>query len=158
MLDDRRVAPAPAHCDLEEPSMNINGTIDPASVDSLKSWLVDWLAEALAMDGRQIDQSQPFLSYGLDSVQAMSMVGDLEATFGGRLPPTLAWDYPSVDAMAEHLAGRLGRRAEAAPAAARAQAESQASRSEIEGLLAGIEHLDEAEVDRLLARYLGGPR
>ena len=42
--------------------------------------------------------------------------------------------------------------------AARAQAESQASRSEIEGLLAGIEHLDEAEVDRLLAQYLGGPR
>ena len=135
-----------------------NGTIDLVPVASLKSWLVDWLADALAMDGRQIDPSQPFLSYGLDSVQAMSMVGDLEAKFGGRLPPTLAWDYPSVDAMADHLAERLGARAATLPAAPLPPAEPHASRAEIEGLLAGIDDLDDQEVDRLLTRYLGEPR
>jgi acyl carrier protein len=148
------IRPAPP----EELAMNSNGTTTPPSVDALKSWLIDWLAEALAMDRRQIEPSQPFLSYGLDSVQAMSMVGDLEATFGGRLPPTLAWDYPSVDAMAEHLAERLGRRAGAAPQAPGAEAEPPAARAEIEALLSDIDDLDEAEVDRLLARYLGGPR
>ena len=70
--------------------MNLNGTITPVSIDSLKSWLIDWLAGALAMDRRQIEPSQPFLSYGLDSVHAMSIVGDLEAKFGERLSPTLA--------------------------------------------------------------------
>jgi acyl carrier protein len=134
--------------------MNSNGTMTPVSVDSLKAWLAD----ALAMDGRQIEPSQPFLSYGLDSVQAMSMVGDLEVTFGGRLSPTLAWDYPSVDAMAEHLAERLVARVAAAPTAPRPEPGPPTSRAEIEGLLAGIEHLDEQEVDRLLAKYLGEPQ
>lgn len=138
--------------------MNQNGTIDLVPVESLKSWLVDWLADALAMDDRHIDPSQTFLSYGLDSVQAMSMVGDIEAKFGGRLPPTLAWDYPTVDAMAEHLAERLGTRAATVPAAALPAAEPHSSRAEIEGLLAGIEDLDEQEVDRLLTKYLGEPR
>jgi acyl carrier protein len=138
--------------------MNSNGTLPPPSVDSLKAWLVDWLAEALAMDGRQIEPSRPFLSYGLDSVQAMSMVGDLEATFGGRLSPTLAWDYPTVADMAEHLAGRLIARSAATPAAVRPQPEPAASRAEIEGLLTGIEHLDDQEVDRLLTEYLADPQ
>ncbi len=138
--------------------MNQNDTIDLVSVESMKSWLVNWLADALAIDGPRIDPSQTFLSYGLDSVQAMSMVGDIEARFGGRLPPTLAWDYPTVDAMAEHLAERLGSRNGSLPVAARPHAEPHASRAEIEGLLAGIEELDEQEVDRLLTKYLGESR
>jgi hypothetical protein len=39
--------------------------------------------------------------------------------------------------------------------AVRSEAKPDASRREIESLLAGIEHLDEQEVDRLLAQYLG---
>jgi acyl carrier protein len=135
--------------------MNQNGSINLVSVDSFKSWLIGWLGEELAVDHLPINPAHSFLSYGMDSVQAMSMVGDLEAKFGRRLPPTLAWDYPTIDALAEHLADRLGAAAVPTPATARPEAAPDPSRIEIESLLARIEHIGEQEVDRLLAQYLG---
>ncbi len=135
--------------------MNQNGSISSVSVDSLKSWLSGWLGEELAMDPTELDTGQTFLSYGLDSVQAMSMVGDLEAKFSRRLAPTLAWDYPTIDAMAEHLADQLRSEAVAPHMAVQSGTKPDAPRKEIESLLAGIEHIDEQEVDRLLAQYLG---
>ena len=137
--------------------MNPNGSIQPISVNSLKSWLIDWLAKEFEMDPRTIDPAQTFLSHGVDSVQAMSMVGDLEARFSRRLPPTLAWDYPTIDALAEHLAERLGVTAVLAVAPARSVVASirDASRADIESLLAGLDQLGEQDVDRLLTQYLG---
>ena len=72
-----------------------------------KAWLIDWLAQELGIDREKIDPRQSFLSYGMDSVQAMTMVGDLEAKLEVRLPPTLAWDYPDIDALSAHLADRF---------------------------------------------------
>jgi hypothetical protein len=33
----------------------------------------------------------------------MILVGDLEDWLGLRLPPSLVWDYPSIDAMTDYL-------------------------------------------------------
>jgi acyl carrier protein len=140
---------------LSEIAMNHNGSVSLISADSVKSWLCDWLAEARSMSSAEIDPGQTFLSYGLDSVQAMSMVGDLEAKLHRRLAPTLAWDYPTIDALAEHLAAQPVVEARARPVPVRTEARPDMSRQEIEHLLAGIEDLDEQEVDRLLAKYLG---
>lgn len=82
--------------------------IKTASVDTLTSWLIDWMAREFKMDPESIDPSQAFLSYGMDSVQAMTMVGDLESDLNQRLPPTLVWDYPIISELAGHLAERLG--------------------------------------------------
>jgi acyl carrier protein len=71
----------------------------------LKSWLIAWLAAEQGVEAETINSGRSFLNYGLDSVQAMTLVGDLEAKLGRRLAPTLAWDYPTIDALAEHLAG-----------------------------------------------------
>jgi acyl carrier protein len=134
--------------------MNQNGWSSPVSVDSLKSWLCGWMAKELAIDQRQIDPGHTFLSYGMDSVRAMAMVGDLEVKFRLRFAPTLTWDYQTIDALAEHLADRL--RALPAPAPSVVpQSKPEPSRAEIESLLAGIDLLEDHEVDRLLAQYLG---
>ena len=47
----------------------------------------------------------PFVDYGLDSVQAVSIVGDLETWLGRSLSPTLIWDFPTIEDLAKHLAG-----------------------------------------------------
>jgi acyl carrier protein len=138
--------------------MKLNGSMNSVSVESLKSWLCGWLGEELETDPTKLDPGQTFLSYGLDSVQAMSMVGDLEAKFRMRLAPTLAWDYPTIDALAQHLADRFSVEAIAPSDAVPSVAKPVASRTEIESLLAGIDQIEDQEVDRLLAQYLGESR
>jgi acyl carrier protein len=132
-----------------------NGSINPNSVDSLKSWLIGWLAEEFESDRGQIESSQTFLSIGLDSVQGMSMIGDLEAQLRRRLRPTLTWDYPTIDALAEHLAHRPDVGGVAAPAASQSVATPAGSQVEIERLLASIDSIPDQEVERLLEQYLG---
>ena len=51
-----------------------------------------------------LDPSAPLTDYGLASIQAVSLVGDLEEWLGRKLPATLLWDYPTLDAIAAELA------------------------------------------------------
>ena len=46
----------------------------------------------------------PFDRYGLDSSAAIGMIGDLENWIGIELDPTLPYDYPSIETLAQHLA------------------------------------------------------
>jgi acyl carrier protein len=58
----------------------------------------------LEMDAASIDPRQPFTYYGLGSVQAVSLTGDLEDFLNRKLAPTLAWDYPTIELLANFLA------------------------------------------------------
>ena len=137
--------------------MKQDTSLDATSVGPFKSWLMDWLSREIGIDRERIDPGESFLSYGLDSVQAMTMVGDIEAKLSCRLPPTLAWDYPNIDVLTEHLADRIGTEAGMAAMAPRNGAVSDDSRAEVEGVLANIGAISDQDVDSLLARYLGTP-
>jgi len=75
------------------------------SSGTVETWLVSQIAGMLGIDPSAIDRRQPFASFGLDSAQTVSLIGDLEAWLGRSLSPTLAWEFPTVEALAEHLAG-----------------------------------------------------
>ena len=68
-----------------------------------QEWLLSRIAESLEVDKRDIDPSMSFSSSGLDSVAAVGIAGELEKRLGSRLSPTLLWDYPNVEALAQHL-------------------------------------------------------
>jgi len=70
----------------------------------IESWLVDHLAAQLRLPPQRIDVLHPFVDYGLDSVQAVSLTGDLESWLGRDLSATLVWDYPTIRALAAYLA------------------------------------------------------
>lgn len=72
----------------------------------IETWLTVRLAQRLHLDPRQIDPSEPFSRYGLDSVAAVELSGALEDWLGRRLSPTLVYDYPSVRTLAAHLAAQ----------------------------------------------------
>ncbi|MFF1871321.1 acyl carrier protein [Kitasatospora herbaricolor] len=82
--------------------------------ESLTVWLVDRIAVYLRRSPGEIDPTVPLAEYGLDSVAALSLCGDVEEDFDLVLEPTVAWDYPTVEALAAHLmedlAGEVGRR------------------------------------------------
>ena len=73
------------------------------SKKELQQWLVDKISAELHVPIAQIDVTQPFVSYGLDSARATVLAGDLETLLSTKLPPTLVYDYPTIQALAEHL-------------------------------------------------------
>ncbi len=72
---------------------------------AIEGWLVSHLAEELKVEERDIDLKKPFTSYGLDSAQAIGMIGDLEIWLDRTLSPTVIWDYPNIESLAMYLAG-----------------------------------------------------
>ncbi len=74
------------------------------AVTAIATWLRHQLAETLNTSPDEIDIRQPFISFGLDSAQAVGLAGDLEDYLGRTLPPTLIWDYPTIEELARHLA------------------------------------------------------
>jgi acyl carrier protein len=72
----------------------------------LHQWLTTHLAVYLDRPPENIDPTVPLATYGMDSVCALSLCGDIEETFGFSVDPSLAWDHPTVGELAAHLAAR----------------------------------------------------
>ena len=70
----------------------------------IQDWLIVNLAEILGVDINEIDVQAPFTDYGLGSLQALEMSGDLESWLGLKLDPTILWDYPDIQKLSHHLA------------------------------------------------------
>lgn len=77
------------------------------AADSIQLWLIARLAELLNVAPESIDTREPFTSYGLGSLQAVTISGELEDWLGRKLAPTLVYDYPNVEVLARHLAEEL---------------------------------------------------
>ncbi len=75
------------------------------TLETVQAWLVSQLALRLGVDPQDIDIRTRFSSYGLDSVGATGLVADLAAALECSLLPTLVWDYPTIAALARHIAG-----------------------------------------------------
>ena len=101
------VDPAPA----PPPQSTAQSTRRAAEIEA---WLVDKIATQLSVAPGFVDPERPFVEYGLDSVQAVSLAGDLETWLGRSLSPTLIWDHPSIAALSRHLARDEGQGEETA--------------------------------------------
>lgn len=72
--------------------------------ETIENWLVTHLALYLKVPSNEIDIKEAFATCGLDSSVAITMTGDLGQWLGYELEPTLFWEYPNIQALAEHLA------------------------------------------------------
>jgi acyl transferase domain-containing protein/acyl-CoA synthetase (AMP-forming)/AMP-acid ligase II/aryl carrier-like protein len=72
--------------------------------DEIIAWIVDQMCSELGLARAEVDTAQPFAFYGLDSVRSIQLMTALEAWLGVEVSPTLAYDHPTIDALAEHLA------------------------------------------------------
>ncbi|MGS1076092.1 SDR family NAD(P)-dependent oxidoreductase [Burkholderia glumae] len=68
----------------------------------------------------RLDVQMPLRELGLDSLMAMELRNELCALTGRRLAPTIAFDYPSIEALAAHLIALAEEPGKAAAAAAAA--------------------------------------
>jgi acyl carrier protein len=70
----------------------------------IEDWLVEYLAQELNCRPNEVDVAIPFDRFGLSSSTAVFMTGSLEEWLGKVLDPTLPFDYPTIQALAGHLA------------------------------------------------------
>lgn len=73
------------------------------SVESLQEWLISRVAAYVQRSPGEIKADVPLSDYGLDSVYALTLSGDIEDHLGLSLDPTLMWDHPTIAALSEAL-------------------------------------------------------
>jgi pimaricinolide synthase PimS1 len=81
----------------------------PAEQRTLLSDLVrGQVATILGYGGAEVESGRPFQEFGFDSLTALDFRNALNAATGLQLPATLIFDYPTSDALTDHLLERLG--------------------------------------------------
>lgn len=107
--------------------------------------LTGMLSKTLRIDAADIDVHRPLPHYGLDSIDAVTLAGDLEDWLNIELPSTLLWDYPTVAAIAGFLEEQLEGMPEARARLTSAQRADETDR---------LDDLDEEQVDALLTQLI----
>jgi len=72
----------------------------------IEEWLKEWLIREARIPAETVQVSKPFADFGLDSMTAVMLMGDLEEFLGDRFETTLAWDFPTISSLAGFLASR----------------------------------------------------
>jgi acyl transferase domain-containing protein/acyl carrier protein len=115
-------------------------------------------ADVLRRDPSWIDARAPLSSMGLDSLMGLELRNRLETDLGIRLSATLAWTYPTIDA----LAGELCRRISSSPSPEPPPRSLDLTQSEAEEGGSAADALGEDELldylDRMLEAEAKGPR
>ena len=73
---------------------------DPAE---LRTWLTNRVSEYLRLPAHEIDTSRQLADYGLESVYALALCGDIEDHLDIRVDETIVWDHPTIDRLGAYL-------------------------------------------------------
>jgi acyl carrier protein len=73
------------------------------SRSEIEAFIVESIARTLGISHTEIDRGAAFADLGLQSVAAVELVTKLEEAFGMDLPETLAWDFPTIELLVDHI-------------------------------------------------------
>jgi acyl carrier protein len=73
------------------------------SLETLRPWLAGRVAAYVQRPVHEIQTNIPLAEYGLSSVYALTLTGDIEDHLGLAVDPTVMWDHPTIDALTEAL-------------------------------------------------------
>ncbi len=137
-----------------------------ATTQSIKNWMVEWLVKELKLPTKSIDTSKSFADYGLDSVTAVELSDALQEWLGITLSPTLAYDYPTIESMAQYLSGESGKETEevrvekgevndfSVDLASEEITQDSSGDEEVDLLLAELEGMSVEEAEALLGKQI----
>ena len=94
------------------------------TVEQLREWLRQWVIKTTGLPAEEITDDKPMQSFGLSSRDVVILSGELENLLDKQLDATIAYQYPTIQALAQQLlaggpglgAGAQGERAGAAHA------------------------------------------
>jgi acyl carrier protein len=70
-------------------------------LDAMRAWLIECISKALKVKG--MDPDAPLSKYGLQSIDAVILAMEIEEEVGVELPPTLLWEYNTVNECGAYL-------------------------------------------------------
>ncbi len=71
-------------------------------LEAMRAWLIERISKALRVKG-SMDPDAPLSKYGLQSIDAVILAMEIEEEVGVELPPTLLWEYNTVNECAAYL-------------------------------------------------------
>jgi malonyl CoA-acyl carrier protein transacylase len=77
------------------------------TAEIIQTWLLTRLATLLNVAVPKLNIQEPFARYGLDSMTAVSLSGELGEWLAHPISPTLLYDYPNIQVLSQYLAGEL---------------------------------------------------
>ena len=80
---------------------------DARLVEAIHAWMVVRLSDELNVAPAEIDVHESLLNYGLNSIVAFTLTGELADLVGRELPATLFWDFPTVEAVGTYLISEI---------------------------------------------------
>ncbi|NET72462.1 MAG: AMP-binding protein, partial [Sphaerospermopsis sp. SIO1G2] len=78
-------------------------TVQVITKETIQTWLIDYLSKNLHISAKDIEITESFAYYGIDSNFATNIVYDLSEWLKLDLDPTLLWEYPSIESLVEYL-------------------------------------------------------
>ena len=90
---------------MPNPSGASSATVRIVSESETQRWLAERIAKQVGCPLESIDIESPFAEFGLDSVSAVMIAGELEEHAGRPLPPTLFYDAPNIAEVARLVVG-----------------------------------------------------
>ncbi|MES2261195.1 MAG: acyl carrier protein [Pseudomonadota bacterium] len=70
---------------------------------ALSTRIVELLSKELKLPADEIKLDAPLTWYGLDSIAALTISGELEDELGLELASTLLWDLPTISKLVDYL-------------------------------------------------------
>ena len=118
----------------------------------MESAIKDAIGTVLRMVPSRVPTHRALRTLGMDSLMALELRNRLEQATGIALSPTLAWNHPTVHALADHLAQRLQLPLDAPESD---DAVTVAAAPDLEALLQDLEHMSDDEAQGHLGREAG---
>lgn len=73
------------------------------NVEQLRGWLRDWVVNVTGLSPDEVTDTKPMENFGLSSRDAVVLSGELENLLGMQLDATVAYEYPTIQALAQRL-------------------------------------------------------
>lgn len=73
------------------------------SQKDVQKWLLGWIQRELGIASHELNVKRSFADYGMDSMKAVELAQDLEDWLGQPLDTTVAWNFPTMEALAVYL-------------------------------------------------------
>jgi acyl carrier protein len=79
-------------------------TKDARSAQEISDWLVGEVAKLIAVERSVVSPDGPLVDYLTDSRDALSLAAELQHWLGRDVSAYVMWDFPTIAALARHLA------------------------------------------------------